>query len=345
MTEIKSHEFERFAEKPAERFRVFVLYGPDRGLVSERASLIAAKTGIDPNDAFASLKLTASDLQGDPGRLLDEVNSIGLFGGEKLVWVKGAANEKALVDALQVLSDSPPESSFLIVEAGDLKKGTGLRKIAEPSRAIAAIPCYADDARAINALIDQELSTENLRISPAARQRLTESLGGDRIASRNEVRKLALYCRGRDVIEEDDVMSIIGDASMVSADDAVDAILKGDRNAFFHATQKIIASKTPIFLVLQGCLRQFQLLDQMRAEMDEKKLQAGQVMQTMGRGVHFRRKPVIERALRTWQPAAIAREMNRLQAAILQSRQRQSLEESVALLTLLSTTLQSGRAG
>ncbi|KQQ48962.1 DNA polymerase III subunit delta [Rhizobium sp. Leaf311] len=345
MTEIKSHEFERFAEKPAERFRVFVLYGPDRGLVSERASLIAAKTGIDPNDAFASLKLTASDLQGDPGRLLDEVNSIGLFGGEKLVWVKGAANEKALVDALQVLSDNPPESSFLIIEAGDLKKGTGLRKIAEPSRAIAAIPCYADDARAINALIDQELSTENLRISPAARQRLTESLGGDRIASRNEVRKLALYCRGRDVIEEDDVMSIIGDASMVSADDAVDAILKGDRNAFFHATQKIIASKTPIFLVLQGCLRQFQLLDQMRAEMDEKKLQAGQVMQTMGRGVHFRRKPVIERALRTWQPAAIAREMNRLQAAILQSRQRQSLEESAALLTLLSTTLQSGRAG
>ncbi len=182
-----------------------------------------------------------------------------------------------------------------------------------------------------------------MRITPAARQRLIESLGGDRIASRNEVKKLALYCRGRDVIEEDDVAAIIGDASAVSADDAVDAILKGDRNGFFHATQKIISSKTPIFLVLQGCLRQFQMLDQMRAEMDEKKLQAGQVMQTLGRGIHFRRKPVIERALRTWQPAAIAREMNRLQSAILQSRQRQSLEESVALLTLLATTLQAGR--
>ncbi len=99
-----------------------------------------AKTGIDPNDAFASLKLAVTDLQGDPGRLLDEVNAIGLFGGEKLVWVKGAANEKPLVDALQVLADNPPETSFLIIEAGDLKKGTGLRKIAEPSRSIAAIP-------------------------------------------------------------------------------------------------------------------------------------------------------------------------------------------------------------
>ncbi|PZU69157.1 MAG: DNA polymerase III subunit delta [Rhizobium sp.] len=309
MAEIKSHEFERFAENPAERFRVFVLYGPDRGLVSERATLIAKKTGIDPDDAFASLKLTASDLQGDPGRLLDEVNAIGLFGGEKLVWVKGASAEKALVDALQILAETPPEASFLIIEAGDIKKGTGLRKIAEPARSIAAI-------RALNTLIDQELSGDNLRIAPAARQRLIESLGGDRIASRNEIRKLALYCRGAEVIEEDDVLAIIGDASTVSADDAVDAILKGDRNAFFHATQKIISSKTPIFLVLQGCLKQFQLLDQMRAEME-----------------------------RTWQPAAIAREMNRLQAAILQSRQRQSLEESVALLTLLSTTLQSGRGG
>lgn len=43
MTEIKSHEFERFAENPAERFRVFVLYGPDRGLVSERAGVIAKR--------------------------------------------------------------------------------------------------------------------------------------------------------------------------------------------------------------------------------------------------------------------------------------------------------------
>ncbi len=128
MTEIKSHEFERFADNPAERFRIFVLYGPDRGLVSERAAVIAAKTGIDPNDAFASLKLAVTDLQGDPGRLLDEVNAIGLFGGEKLVWVKGAANEKPLVDALQVLADNPPETSFLIIERAKSEKGTAFAR-------------------------------------------------------------------------------------------------------------------------------------------------------------------------------------------------------------------------
>lgn len=343
MSEIKSHEFEGFLQTAVRKHRLFVIYGPDRGLVSERARQIAEKTGVDLSDPFSLIKLDVGDLHNDPGRLIDETNAIGLFGGERLVWIRGAANEKSVVDGLHAIAASPPDAAFLIVEAGDLKKTAALRKLSDSSRAIIAIPCYADDARALNALVDHELAHENLRITPAARHMLLELLGGDRIASRNEVRKLALYCRGLNTIDEQHVIDIIGDASAVSADDAVDAILKGDSVGFLHATQKIIASKTSIFLVLQGCLRQFQLLDVMRAEMDEKRLQPGQVMQTHGRHLHFKRKPTIEQALRIWSSDAIGREMNRLQTAIFQTRQRQSLEDSIAMQTLLSTTLQSAR--
>jgi DNA polymerase-3 subunit delta len=345
MAEIKSHEFDRFLEKSVAHYRLFVIYGPDRGLVSERARLIAERTDVDLADPFSLIKLDIADLQGNPGRIVDEVNSFGLFGGSKLVWLRGAANEKSVVDCLQYLAEKPPEGSYLVIEAGDLKKGSALRKVAEANRSMATIPCYTDDTRALNTLIDQELQDEGLRISSAARQLLLESLGGDRIASRNELKKLALYCRGLPLIEEEHVADIIGDASAISVDDALDAILNGDRNGFFLATQKIINSKTPIFLVLQGCLRQFQLLDLMKAEMDDKRLPAAQVMQTLGRHIHFRRKPVIEKALRVWSSAAIAREMSRLQATILQSRQKQVIEESVALHTLMGTTLQSDRKG
>lgn len=343
MTEIKSHEFETFLQRKQTGFRIFVLYGPDRGLVSERAIDIAKRCSVALNDPFSVIRLDVGDVANDPGRILDEMQSVGLFGGERLVWIKGAANEKGLIDALRILDQNPTGGSTLIVEAGDLKKGSGTRKVAEASRLIACIACYADDKKALNALIDNELSQSGLRITPDAREVLLDSLGGDRIASRNEIRKLALYCKGEGVIDEHHVREIIGDASAISSDDAVDAILSGDRAGFLHAAEKIVQSKTPLFLVLQGCLRQFQLLDVMRSEMDEKKVTAGQVMQSLGRGIHFKRKAVVERALRTWTAPAIAREMNRIQAAILQSRQRQGLEESIVLHTLLSTTLQSGR--
>ena len=343
MTEIKSHEFEQFLQRPLRDNRIYLIYGPDRGLVSERATQIAGKTGVTLNDPFSLIRLDGTDLQQSPGRLLDEVNTIGLFGGEKLVWIRAAGTEKTLIEGLNLLSQQPPDASYVIIEAGDLKKGTGIRKIGEVNRSMVSIACYSDDARAVNALIDQELGPEGLRISPAARERLNEALGGDRIASRNEIRKLALYCRGMGSIEEEHVLDIVGDASAVSVDDAIDAVLKGDADGLQHAIRKIVASKTTIFLVLQACLKQFQLLDLMKAEMEEKKLQTAQVMMTLGRHIHFKRKPLIEKALRTWSSPALARETERLQAAILMSRQRQSLEPNIAFHTLMATAIQSSR--
>lgn len=343
MAEVKSHEFDGFLKRKPLPVRLFLIYGPDRGLVSERAAALAAISGVDLADAFSVVKLDAGEIGSQPGRLIDEMNAIGLFGGDRLVWIRNAGSEKGLADALEILASMPASPSTLIIEAGDLKKGAALRKAAETSAQAAAIACYADDGRALQTLIDQELSAEGLRISPAARERLVETIGGDRLASRNEVRKLALYCRGKELIEEQDVEDIVGDASAISTDDAIDAILKGDRDGFMHAIQKIVSSKTPIFLVLQGCLRQFQLLELMRAEMDEKRAPAAQAMATLGRHLHFRRKPIIENALKTWAGPAIRRETQRLQAAILQSRQRPALEDTIAMQTMLATVLQSAR--
>ncbi|MDQ0457403.1 DNA polymerase III subunit delta [Rhizobium paknamense] len=342
MSEIKSHEFDGFLKSSARHYRLFLIYGPDVGLVSERAALIAKATGVDLNDPFSVIKLDSHDIQSDPGRLLDEMNAFGLFGGEKLIWVKGVANEKGVADGLKILAEAPPEGSYLILEAGDLKKTSATRKAGE-ARSVAVIPCYQDDARALNALIDAEFAAAGKRLTPDARALLLESLGGDRRASRNEISKLLLYCQEEAVVDEAHVEAIIGDASAISTDEAVDAVLSGNADQLLHAVQKITTSKTPIFLVLQACLRQFQQLDVMRLEAEEKKLQPAQVMQTLGRSIHFKRKPLIEKALRVWTSEALAQEMKRLQGAILSTRRQASLEDTIALQTLLAVTLQSAR--
>ncbi len=121
MSELKPQEFDRLLRGSSALPRIIVIFGPDRGLVSERAEAAAVRTGIALNDPFAVTKIEASDLQKTPGRLMEEMQSIGLFGGEKLVWVRNAANEKALVDGVTALAAAEPET-YLIIEAGDLKK-------------------------------------------------------------------------------------------------------------------------------------------------------------------------------------------------------------------------------
>ena len=341
MAQLKSHEFPGFIRREGTPYRIVLVYGPDRGLVSERAAQVAARTGVDLKDDFAVLRLEASDLSGDPGRLADEFGSISLFGGDRLVWLRNAGNDRNLIDAVAAIAGTDPGSSHLLIEAGDLKKGSGLRKLAEEARTTLAIPCYADDARGIQALIDEELGGAGLTIQGDARQRLSQLLGGDRLASRNELRKLALYCHGTGTVTDADVVEAMGDVAALSVDDAIDAVFSGDPVRLEAALERILASKTSVFLVLRGCIVQFEQLDVMRSLVENHGRQPAQALTEKGRGIHFKRKPVIERALRHWRLGVINREMRRLSDAVLETRRRPHLEAAIARQALLRACLLS----
>lgn len=342
MAQIKAHEFENLIARGLPAQPIILIYGPDRGLVSERAGLLAKATGLSLDDAFNVIRLDGAALKGDAGRIHDEANAIGLFGGRRLIWIRDIGNDKTFQDAVTDLGGSALSDVTILIEAGDLKKGTGLRKTVEEARFGLAIPCYADDGRSMNALIDQAMSEASLRITPSARNLLREMLGGDRLASRGELEKLALYCRGQDVVNDDDVLLIIGDSAALSVDDAVDAVLSGDVAALDRAVDRIIASKTGLFVALQACLRQFQMLAVLRNAVDAGR-NAASVMADEGRRVHFKRKPVLESALRRWTTPAIDQAMQHLQTAILETRRRNALEASLTRQALLALAVRSGR--
>lgn len=343
MAQKKAHEVDNFIKRPDPRYRAFLIYGPDRGLVSERAVALSKTVNVDLSDDFSVVRLDTGDIREDPARLFDEINSIALFGGDRLVWMRGAGNDKPVIDAIVAISSDPPPNTTLIVEAGDLKKGSALRKAAESGSAAIALPCYSDDNRNIHALIDEELGNASLKITPAARHLLMENLGGDRLASRGELQKLSLYCHGRNDVGEQDVLAITGDASALSVDDAVDCVLTGDLPGLDHALTRIIASKTQISVVLQACLRQFQMIDVMRGQIEGERRPMSQVMGEYGRRVHFRRKPALEKAVRSWNGKFAADVLHHLQNAVLESRRKPGLQDSVGRQALLAIALRSSK--
>lgn len=343
MAQKKAHEVDSYIRNPDTRFRAYLIYGPDRGLVSERAVALSKTINVDLSDDFNVVRLDSGDLREDPARLLDEINAIALFGGDRLVWLRGAGNDKTVVDALQAVSADPPESTTLIIEAGDLKKSSSLRKAAEAGSAAMALPCYGDDGRNIHALIDEELGQAGLSITPAARRLLADNLGGDRLASRGELKKLALYAHGRDQIDEEDVLAISGDASSLSVDDAVDCVLGGDVPGLDQALTRIFASKTPVSTVLLACLRQFQMVDAMRAHIEGGRRPASQVLGEFGRRIHFRRKPALEKAVRNWSGKQTEHVLQHLNNAVLESRKIPALQESITRQALLAIAVRSAR--
>ena len=114
-----------------------------------------------------------------------------------------------------------------MIEAGDLRRNAPLRALCERAKNAAALPCYADSERDRARLIDDEMRAAGLTLAPDARALLIPLLGGDRAASRNEIRKLALYARGRGEVSVDDVTAVVSDASALALEDIVDAAFAG----------------------------------------------------------------------------------------------------------------------
>lgn len=343
MTELKAGDVDRFLKSPDRSKIVYLVYGPDRGLVSERAERLAKASGVDLADAFSTIKLDADELSGDPVRLVDEAYTVAMFGGDRLIWIRGAGAQKPLVANIERILDDPPPSVSLIVEAGDLKKGAGLRAIVEKSPNGITLPCYADNAGALGALIDAVFSETGQRLSPDTRRYIQDHIGGDRRASRGELEKLALYAHGEPEITLQMAQACIGDASATSFDSVVDSVVTGQLAAFDSAMQAFITSGSNPQPLLAATIRQFQQLDLLRAEMDKSGKPAGAVVAGARPPVFFSRRKAVETALNRWTSAGIRVALRRLQDCVLESRRNSALTVPVARTTLLALTIQSAR--
>src|SRR5580704_3331129 len=225
MVALKTADIEKFLARPDPARPVVLVYGPDAGLVSERVNALIKASVDDVNDPFSLVRLEAEDLSANPARLVEEAQTIPLFGGRRAVWAK--AGSRNIAPAVEAVLALPASECRVVIEAGDLRRNAPLRVLCERAKNAAALPCYADSERDRAQLIDSEMRSAGLALAPDARNLLIPLLGGDRSASRSELNKLVIYAHGQKQVGVDDVMAVVSDASALALDDIVDVAFAG----------------------------------------------------------------------------------------------------------------------
>ncbi len=237
-----------------------------------------------------------------------------------------------------MLADQPPASTRLIIEAGDLKKGSALRQIAENHRKIAAIACYADRDRDLDAIIDQEVRTAGLSIDNDARTFLKSLLGGDRQASRGEIVKLVLYSLGQTRITLDDIENSVGDVSVTILQDIIDATLGGNPELLENILPKALTTGLDATMILGQVSRQLMLIRKARTLLEAGGSAAG-VVDRLGQPLYGDRKTKLIRQIEKFTPQMIDTAANRLLEAMITSRGNSAVGDMVASRTLLSLSM------
>lgn len=292
------------AQRPPKNF--VLLYGPDQGLVRERAKDLAGKWVPNLHDPFSVSEFTAEQLKTDPARLSDAATSLSLSGEDRVILIRDAGDK--ITEIVKSVIDAQIKAWPIIVEGGELAPRSSLRKLFEAHDDCAALACYADEGRGLERVINETLRAEGITADREAISRLMEILGGDRLVIRGELEKLALYAKGKNgdsgTITGQDVLSCIGNSSLTSLDELVYAVGNGDQAGIDAALGKAFSDGLNAVAIIRAVQRHFHHLHIVKGQMEQ-----GDSLDMAVSGlrppIFFKWKDTFQRQARTWSLARV----------------------------------------
>lgn len=313
---IAAGQIERFLARPDGRVpegpvRAVLVYGPDQGLVRERADAIMRWAVSDLGDPFRVAELAGAALRSAPARLLDELLARSLTGGRRAVRVRDATDALAEVMRAALDDAAAAGATLLVVEAGELGPRSSLRSLFEKAEAAAALPCYTDDPAAIARLVRQGLSAQGATIDADALAWVVDRLGVDRIATRGEIEKLALFASDGGTITFADAVTLCGDAAAATLEDIAFMAASGDAAGVEKLLARAINEGASAIAVLRSVARHFERLHAVGGG-----IAAGQSAEAAIGALRpppfFKVRDVFRAQLRRWPPRRAARALARL---------------------------------
>ena len=277
--------------------RVVLLYGEDHGMIRDRAAGLVRTVAGSLDDPFLVAELSREAV----GTLADEAASLPLTGGRRVVRLRDAT-DAATDQVAQILKGAAP--ALVVLEAGELPTRSKLRSLAEAAPDAVAIACYPEEGRALADTIRAVLSEGGASVDNDALEWLTDQLGADRVSTRQEAEKVALFVGLGGRVDLDAAMACVGDLAGLSLDDALFAATAGDVAMTDRALELAMAEgSTPVGLLRAG-LMHLQRLHRVRLTVDEGR-SASDAVKAARPPVFFRRVGAFTRALELWSSAGL----------------------------------------
>lgn len=264
----------RFLQNPPDDLVGVLLFGPDRGLVRERAQALAALFIKNPDDAFAVTQLTADDLSGDTAKLADEMSALSLLGDARLVRLRLEHERNAAAISKIIKSfDARPETAEakLIIEAGDMTPRSAIRKACEAAGHFASVGCYADSAADVANMVRSSLQEKAITIEADALALWSPLLEGDRGLIRSEIEKMILYKGDGQtagaVVTTKDIKALAAGGQAASIDDIIMATLEGRVDEADAVFRRAVAGKVNTAIILMSLQRHISRLLEAQSKM------------------------------------------------------------------------------
>ena len=266
---LQARQIDGFLKSPDKAVRAVLVYGPDQGLVKERAKILGLKIVPDLNDPFNAAHLTGDLIEADASRFFDEVNSQSLMGGTRLIRITDVDNKFA-VHLKDWLKSNPSDGALVVIEGGALGPRDALRKHCEEAPNAAALPCYVPDERDMMVFIRDQVREQGKAIDNDAVSWLSQALKGDRATAKMEIEKLCLYVgANQNMISLRDAQASCGENGDQGLDDLVEATFGRNPLKAMSTLHRLMDEGTDIIVIERTLQNHIRRLHQVKIDVEE----------------------------------------------------------------------------
>ena len=226
---IKDWQYDKFLNDLKE-YNSLLIYGPDRGLVKEKSDLFLNNQININNNSLEVFKLTPEDLAKTKNKLFELAYQKPIFFKKSLIHID-LDLVKNLSDITEFLETLDMEkANFILLESANLKSDSKILKLFKNKNNFAVIACYHDNSKNLFNFINNYTKELGLVISKDNIEYLCQRLGNDRLITKKELDKLAIFANNQPISYED-ILNGIGDNTTTRLDYICDNLFIKD---FFY---------------------------------------------------------------------------------------------------------------
>ena len=321
---IKSYEVKKNTQNFL-KYNLCLLYGENFGLKKDIREFIKI-TIKQEDDNVEILSLYEDEILNDDENFYNLIYSGSLFSNKKIVTIHEASDK--IVKKINDIYDNNPKNVFIIIFSEILEKKSKLRNFFEKNKNTICIPCYQDNEKNLEIILQSEIKKNNISLSREAINLIIEKANSDRLNLKNEIEKIKSFSLNKKKLELDEIKFLINFSGDYKSDILINECLCGNISQYKKIVSEIYIGTINQILLLRILSNKTQRLLNLKEKESETK-DLDNLINSSKPPIFWKEKPLIKKQLSIWNLKDLKKIIDQINSTELQCKKNPQIAKAI----------------
>ena len=293
------------------KYKLFLLYGENNGLIKEAVDKILFKTNCD--NIF---RYTENEILSNLEIFYNQVFTSSFFETKKILIVSQITNK--FEETINSILEKKNEDTTIILIADRLDKKSKIRTLFEKNKQIICMPFYADDKRILNNLIREFFVKKKILISQSQINLILTKVF-DRNQLNIELNKIEVFLSNKTKIKSDEILKLINLSENYSASELADNYLAKNQRKIMEILNENIINSEENLILIRVFLSKIKRLQKLKLSLKNFNGDIERTISEFKPVIFWKEKDIIKQQLKSWsldQLKSLLKDLNYLELIV-----------------------------